>query len=138
MFDISYSDDKIVFTNTKTLQSEPIDLFDAFDDLEAIRVLDKEFKGRKNASNAAVSLLSKLLNNPRLDGYKGTCPINENVPSEMKQAVRDLETEYFKPLFSATLAAKGVKPGAIETLYQEFARGLREGGSYANTKSRVI
>src|SRR3990167_8025007 len=91
MFDISYSDDKIVFTNTKTLQSEPIDLFDAFDDLEAIRVLDKEFKGRKNASNAAVSLLYKLLNNPRLDGYKGTCLAKSNKPCETsKQNISSL------------------------------------------------
>src|SRR3990167_8581563 len=112
MFDISYAADAVTFVNTKTLKAEKIDLFEAFDDIEAIRVLDKEFKGRKNASNAAVSLLSKLLNNPRLDGYKGTCPINENIPAELKQAVRDLETKYFEPLFSAPLAAKGMKPGA--------------------------
>jgi len=138
MFDISFSDETITFVNTKTNKAEKLDLFDAMADVDAIRVVNGEIKGRDSASKASVSLLSKLLNNPRLDGYKGTCPINEKVPSELAMAIRDLEKEYFYPLFTKPLADKGMKPGTIEIQYQAFSKGLREGGSYANTKSRVM
>ena len=138
MFDISYNDDTVTFVNTKTQKAEKLELFDAMVPLDAIRVVNNEIKGRDSASKASVSLLAGLLDSPRLDSYKGTCPINEMVPKELKQAVRDLETEVLKPIFSAPLIAKGSKPGTIETLWQDFAKGLREGGSYANTKSRVL
>ncbi|MFZ2190112.1 MAG: hypothetical protein WAV48_04990 [Candidatus Magasanikiibacteriota bacterium] len=138
MFDISYSDDAVTFVNTKTLKAEKLALFDVMPDIEAIRVVNGEIKARENVSRASVSLLSHLLDSPRLDGYKGTCPINETIPKELKSAIRDLETEYLKPIFSAPLIEKGNKPATIETLWQAFAQGLREGGSYANTKSRVM
>lgn len=138
MFDISYSEDTITFVNAKTNKAEKLALFDSMQDLDAIRVVNGEIKARDSVSKASVSLLSNLLDNPRLDGYKGTCPINEQIPSELKQAIRDLETEYLKPIFCKPLEEKGTKPGVIETQWQAFARGLREGGSYANTKSRVM
>ena len=138
MFEISYSDDNVTFVNTKTQKAEKLELFDAMVPLDAIRVVNNEIKGRESASKASVSLLAGLLDNARHDSYRGTCPINEMVPKELKQAVRDLETEVLKPIFSAPLIAKGSKPGTIETLWQDFAKGLREGGSYANTKSRVF
>ena len=138
MFDISYSDDAVTFVNAKTNKAEKMALFDSMQDLDAIRVVNGEIKARDSVSKASVSLLANLLNNPRLDGYKGTCPINEQIPSELKQAIRDLETEYLKPIFCKPLEDKGTKPGAVEAQWQAFARGLREGGSYANTKSRVM
>lgn len=138
MFDISYSDDAVTFVNTKTLKAEKLALFEVMPDIDAIRVVNGEIKARENVSRASVSLLSHLLDSPRLDGYKGTCPINETIPKELKSAIRDLETEYLKPIFSAPLIEKGHKPATIETLWQAFAQGLREGGSYANTKSRVM
>lgn len=138
MFDISYSDDSVTFVNTKTLKAEKLALFDVMPDIDAIRVVNGEIKARENVSRASVSLLAHLLDSPRLDGYKGTCPINETIPKELKSAIRDLETEYLKPIFSAPLIEKGNKPATVETLWQAFAQGLREGGSYANTKSRVM
>ena len=138
MFDISYSDDAVTFVNAKTNKAEKMALFDSMQDIDAIRVVNGEIKARDSVSKASVSLLSNLLDNPRLDGYKGTCPINEQIPSELKQAIRDLETEYLKPIFCKPLEDKGTKPGAVEAQWQAFARGLREGGSYANTKSRVM
>jgi hypothetical protein len=138
MFDISFSDDAVTFVNTKTNKAEKLALFDVMPDIDAIRVVNGEIKARENVSRASVSLLSHLLDSPRLDGYKGTCPINESIPKELKSAIRDLETEYLKPIFSAPLIEKGNKPATIETLWQAFAQGLREGGSYANTKSRVM
>src|SRR3990167_4428495 len=138
MFDISYSDDSVTFVNAKTNKAEKLALFDSMPDLDAIRVVNGEIKARDSVSKASVSLLSNLLNNPRLDGYKGTCPINENIPNELKMAIRDIETEYLKPIFCKPLEDKGTKPGVVETQWQAFAKGLREGGSYANTKSRVM
>jgi len=138
MFDISFSDETITFVNVKTNKAEKLELFDAMADIDAIRVINSEIKGRDSASKASVSLLSHLLNNPRLDGYKGTTPLNEAIPKELKAAIREIETEYLKPIFTAPLADKGMKPGTIETQWQAFATGLREGGSYANTKSRVM
>jgi hypothetical protein len=138
MFEISYSDDAITFVNVKTNKAEKLALFDAMPDLDAIRVVNSEIKGRDSASKASVSLLSHLLDSPRLDGYKGTCPLNEAIPKELKSAIRDIETEYLKPIFSAPLMEKGAKPATVEAQWQSFAQGLREGGSYANTKSRVM
>lgn len=138
MFEISYSDDAVTFVNVKTNKAEKLALFDAMPDLDAIRVVNSEIKGRDSASKASVSLLSHLLDSPRLDGYKGTCPINEVIPKELKSAIRDIETEYLKPIFSAPLMEKGAKPAMVEAQWQSFAQGLREGGSYANTKSRVM
>ena len=137
-FDISYSDDSVTFVNTKTQKAEKLELFTALDDAEAIRIVNGEIKARDNVSKAAVSLLSHLLDNPRLDEYKGLTPINELVPNDLKSAIRDLETEYLKPRFSAPLEAKGNTPATIEKQWQLFAAGLREGGGYANAKSRVI
>jgi hypothetical protein len=137
-FDISYSDDSVTFVNTKTQKAEKLELFAAYDDAEAIRIVNGEIKARDNVSKAAVSLLSHLLDNPRLDEYKGLTPINELVPNDLKSAIRDLETEYLKPRFSAPLEAKGNTPATIEKQWQLFAAGLREGGGYANAKSRVI
>ncbi len=138
MFEISYSDDAITFVNVKTNKAEKLSLFDVMPDIDAIRVVNSEIKGRDSASKASVSLLSHLLDSPRLDGYKGTCPLNEAIPKELKSAIRDIETEYLKPIFSAPLIEKGAKPATIEAQWQSFAQGLREGGSYANTKSRVM
>lgn len=138
MFDISYSDETITFVNTKTNKAEKLELFDAMADIDAIRVVNGEIKARDSVSKASVSLLSHLLDNARLDGYKGTCPLNEAIPKELKAAIREIETEYLKPIFTAPLAEKGMKPGTIEAQWQSFATGLREGGSYANTKSRVM
>lgn len=138
MFEISYSDDAITFVNVKTNKAEKLSLFDAMPDLDAIRVVNSEIKGRDSASKASVSLLSHLLNSPRLDGYKGTCPLNEAIPKELKSAIRDIETEYLKPIFCAPLVAKKATPATVEAQWQGFAQGLREGGSYANTKSRVM
>lgn len=138
MFDISYSEDTITFVNSKTLKAEKLALFDAMTDADAIRVVNGEIKGRDSASKASVSMLAKLMDNPRLDGYKGTCPINEKPPSELAMAIRDLEKEHYRPIFCKPLEDKGTKAGTIEVLWQAFAKGLREGGSYANTKSRVM
>lgn len=138
MFDVSISDDAITFVNTKTAKAEKLELFAAMEDGAAIRIVNGEIKHRENVSRAAVSLLTHVLDNPRLDGYKGQTPINETIPKELKAAVRELETEYLKPIFSKPLLDKGNSPAQVEKAWQAFNEGLRAGGSYANTKSRVV
>jgi hypothetical protein len=138
ILNVSFSDDKITFVNPKTNKAIVETLGDNLVDNDAIRIVNNEIKHRSSVSNASVALLSRILDNPRLDGYKGQTPINETIPKELKQAIRDLETEYLKPLFVQPLVDKGNKPATIESLWQNFASGLRDGGGYANAKSRVV
>ena len=122
MFDISFNDKSAVFVSTKTNKAESIPLFKSMSTIDAIRALDKEAKAAESASRAAVSLLSVMLNNPRLDGYKGVTPIRENIPKELKAAVRELEVETLKPDFVKYHTDKGAKPATVEQLWQDYAR----------------
>lgn len=135
-FDVVIGQEQIVFVDSKG-KADKLDLFDAMDDSEAVRAIAAEQKAGLSASKGAVSLLTRLLNNPRLDGYKGQTPINEAVPAELKAAIREIETEYLKPIFCKPHADKGAKPATIEKLWQEYASGLKAGGSYAVAKSFV-
>ena len=133
---VSFTDDKIVFVDSKG-KAESLDMFDAIDNGDAVRAISSEQKAAQSASKAAVSLLVHILDTPRLDGYKGQTPINEAVPSELKAAIREIETEFLKPLFCAPHIAKNAKPATVEKLWQEFSSGLKAGGSYAVAKSEV-
>jgi hypothetical protein len=133
---VSFTDDKIVFVDSKG-KAESLDMFDAIENGEAVRAISSEQKAAQSASKAAVSLLVHILDNPRLDGYKGQTPINESVPSELKAAIREMETEFLKPLFCAPHVAKNAKPATVEKLWQEFSSNLKAGGSYAVAKSEV-
>jgi len=134
--DVLVSADKITFVDSKG-KAESLDLFDVMDDGDAVRSINTELKAAHSASKAAVSLLSHILDNPRLDGYRGVTPSNEAVPAELKAAIRELETEYLKPIFCAPHEAKGAKPATVESLWQAFAGDLKAGGSYAVAKSFV-
>ena len=137
-FEVSYTDDSIVFVNTKTNKVDSKEqLFDAFDDNEAINAQRKEQGVAVSASKGAVSLLVRMLDNPRLDAYRGTCPTNESPCPELKAAIRELETEYLKPKFIQPLIDKGAKPATAEKQWQDFAKGLKAGGSYAVAKGHI-
>lgn len=138
ILEVSYSDSAVTFVNPRTAKAETLATFEAIDDLQAIRTINAEIKGRDSVSQSSVSLLSHILNNPRLDNYKGVTPANEAIPKELKAAIRDIETEYLKPIFIKPLADKGNKPATIESAWQDFAKGLRDGGGYANAKSIVV
>ena len=94
-FEISFSSNAVVFVDSKG-KAENIATFEAMSPVDALRALDKAFKADKSASEGAVSALNDILNNPRLDGYKGVTPANEAIPNELKSAIRELEIEYFK------------------------------------------
>jgi hypothetical protein len=134
--EVLVSADKITFVDSKG-KAESLELFAVMDDGEAIRAIGSEMKAAISASKAAVSLLSHILDNPRLDGYRGVTPANEAVPSELKAAIREIETEYLKPIFCKPHADKGAKPATVEKLWQDYASGLKAGGSYAVAKSFV-
>jgi len=133
---VSYTDDKIVFIDAKG-KSEAFEMFEDMPESEAIRALSAELKASHSASKGAISLLVHILDNPRLDAYRGTTPANEAVPNELKAAIREIETEFLKPLFCQPHIDKGAKPHTVEKLWQEYMSGLKAGGSYAVAKSEA-
>lgn len=136
-FDVSFSDDAVTFVNTKTNKAEKLALMDCMDSAAAIKAIRSEQNAAISASAGAVSLLSVILDNPRLDEYRGTCPVDATVSNELKAAIRELETEYLKPLFINPLLEKGAKPATAEKQWQDYSRGLKEGGSYAVAKGHI-
>ena len=64
-------------------------------------------------------------------------PTNESPCPELKAAIRELETEYLKPKFIQPLIDKGAKPATAEKQWQDFAKGLKAGGSYAVAKGHI-
>lgn len=128
------TDNHIVFVD-KSGKAEKLDLFQPVESTKAINALFGEQKAAESASKAAVSLLSDMLNNPRIDAYKGKTPLDARVPSELNNAIRELETEFLKPLF--VQSRNKAKPEAIEKEWQGFIGNLRAGGSYAVAKGEV-
>jgi len=137
-FEVSYTDSAIVFVNSKTNKAEKLEMGDVMAPIDAINAIRKEQNAAVSASRGAVSLLCELLTAPRLDGYKGTCPLNEAMPKELKSAVRELEVEYIKPIFCAPHIEKGAKAHTVEKLWQEYYSELNAGGSYAVAKGHVL
>lgn len=131
----TFNENGVVISNGKA--SEVFHYVAPMDEGQALRALQREHNGRASVSEASVQLITAILDNPRMDGYKGTCPARENISKEAKEAFRDLENEFMKPRFLAALP-KSTKPEAQEKAYQEFASSLRAGGMYANAKSRVL
>ncbi len=134
-FSFSYSDDSVVILDGQN-KAEPCNLLDVMDDSDAINAIGKEQTASVAASQGAISLLSKMLNNPKFDGYKGITPHNEKIPAEFRGALRDVETEYMKPIFVERLLKRGNTSAYAEKAWQEYVAGLRT-GSYANAKSHV-
>jgi len=135
-FEVSFSANAVVFVDSKG-KAETMPTFGAMAPVDAMKALDRGFKADKSASQAAISALNDILQSPRLDGYKGVTPINEAIPNELKAAIRELEIEYFKPVFTAYHADKGAKPATIETQWQLWAGDLKAAGSYAVAKTFV-
>ena len=131
----TFNETGVIFSNGKA--AEVAHYVKPMEESAALRALTREHNGRASVSEASVQLITAVLDNPRMDGYKGTCPARESISKEAKEAFRDLENEFMKPRFLASLP-KGASPEAQEKAYQEFATSLRSGGMYANAKSRVL
>jgi len=132
---ISYTDNQVIITDDKN-KSEKLDLFDIVPDIDAIKSIRKEQNAGKYASVGALTLLAHMLDNPRFDAYKGQTPHNEKITPEFRGALRDIEVEYMKPIFTKDLENKGQTPATIEKQWQEYSLGLRT-GTYALVKSYV-
>jgi hypothetical protein len=137
-FEVSYNDKNVIFVNVKTGKADPIALIDPMTSGDAVRALQRENSARESGSRAAVSLLTEILKNPRFDGYRGVTPIHESIPKELKDAMREAEGEYMKPLFVAAHEEKGAKPATVAKLWDEYIGALRAGSSYAVAKGKVL
>lgn len=138
-YSFSYDDSRIVITDDSTNKiKDKLTLLDHVDHAHAFKVLTQGRKADAKASDVAISLLCDVMNNPRLDGYKGQTPVNESVPNVLKSALREIEVETFKPEFMDALIAKGQTPTQAETQWQEFKNNELNTGSYSNAKSHVI
>jgi hypothetical protein len=135
-FEVSYSEDAIVFVNTRTNVAEKLSMFDVLDTDIAVKAIKAEQHASISASYGAVSLLSAMLDNPRLDEYRGTCPLGEKIPNELKSAIREIEVEFLKPIFISTLP-KTLTAGKAGAAWDDYVGKLKEGGSYAVAKGHI-
>lgn len=139
-YSFSYDENnRIIITDDATNKvRDKLTLIDHVDHAHAFKVLTQGRKADAKASDVAISLLRDVLDNPRLDGYKGATPANESVPNVLKSALREIEVETFKPEFMDALIQKGQTPTQAETQWQEFKNNELNTGSYSNAKSHVI
>lgn len=130
---------RIIITDDATNKvKDKLTLLESVDHAHAFKVLTQGRKADAKASDVAISLLRDVMDNPRLDGYKGNTPVNESVPNVLKSALREIEVETFKPEFMDSLIAKGQTPTQAETQWQEFKNNELNTGSYSNVKSHVV
>lgn len=137
-FQVSYTETAIVFINNKTNKSDKLELLEVMDNTDAIKALEKENTARESGSRAAVSLLNAMLDNPRFDAYKGTTPLDKSIPTELKSALREVESEFIKPLFVKAHEEKGQTAATIAKKWDEYIGALRAGSSYAVAKGKVL
>lgn len=150
MLTVSFTPDKAVFIDSKTNKAEFQDIFEPLAIAESIRTLKREGDGKKHASAAAISLLNQILDNPRIDGYRGKTPFYQEIPKELKAAIRDLEDAFLRtPFFEEAqaritgwvelgAAKQSEHIGRIEAEFQEFKGHLKAAGSYSNAKTHVV
>jgi hypothetical protein len=130
---------RIIITDDATNKvKDKLTLIDHVEHAHAFKVLTQGRKADAKASDVAISLLRDVLDNPRLEGYKGKTPVNEPVPNVLKSALRELEVETFKPEFMDALIQKGQTQAQADQAWQEFKGNELNTGSYSNVKSHVV
>lgn len=138
-FTVSATAKGLVFTDDKNKsESKGFEFHKPVDLMTAIRAVRAEFKGRESVAQGTIAMMVKLLDNPRLDAYKGKCDCNEALPKEYKSAVRALEEEFVRGLIVPELIAKGAKEGDAEAQLQALLGDMKAGGSYAQAKGKII
>ena len=135
-YTISTSDTQILFTDAKG-KSEKFDFITPIAIDDSIQALRKEITARHNATAATLSIMVDLMDTPKLDSYKGITPANEGLSKEFKSAVREIEGEYLKPLFTAPLESKGNSVATIQKMWTSFIEDLRVGGVWSNVGATV-
>ena len=152
---VTFNEKAVVFTDDKN-KSQSFELLDDMADDECIKAIGKELRAQGSASQGAVAMLTRLLDQPRFDGYKGVTAWNEAIPAEFKGAVRTAEDEYIKPLFFAMhgdpIPHAGVpadkltpeqkadrkKYAQVSGMLDTYLKDMRAGGSYAVARGVVL
>jgi len=138
-YSFSFTDSQVVITDDKTNKNEPkLDLLEPVALPVAFRALTRGRQADNKASDVAISMLVECLQSPRLDEFKGKTPHNEKVPAVFLGALRDVETDVYKPAFVASHTEKGATAGKVEQLWQDFRKDELNTGSYSNARSFVV
>lgn len=133
---VTFTDDKVVFLNTKTEKTEGFGYFDHIDAKTAVGQLRKEVDGRPNMTRAVLSLLVDVLQVERLQAYKGLTPLNEALPKEFKQAMREVESGFLRPLF-IDMQVKTLSNEEKGKIADKYVSEAWAGGVYAKVKAEV-
>lgn len=134
--EVTFGVDKVLFVNTKTERAEGYAYFEHLEGKKAVADLRKEVDGRPNVSRAALSVLIEVLSSERLAGYRGQTPLNEGLPKEFKQAMREAESAHIRPLF-LDLMPKSMEPADKAKAADKYLTECWAGGVYAVVKSEV-
>jgi hypothetical protein len=121
------ADGGVVFVNDKG-KAETFNYEHPLEQDKALAALKSEVNGRHNVTRASLTMLVQMLARDRVSGYKGKGDLaaSGGIPSEAKSALRDAETEHFKPMFA--------KVEQMDT----FLAAMREGGPYAVAKGVAL
>ena len=130
---VSFAEDRVIFIDPKTSKSEELLFESPAEDNEAIKGLRNEVKARGSVTRYALSVLVQILNNQRIDGYKGQVPQNQRIPAEAKSALRELEDDFLRPKFLENLP-KSMSTSAQHKEWDSFIKELREPGVYARVR----
>lgn len=133
---ISYNDEYVIFTDDKN-NSEKLAFQTPDSPDDALRVMRKEVEMRVNASRAFTSVLLQILQNPRMETYRGKTQVGQKIPPVVMSAMRECEDEYLKPHFFAILP-KSMKETEKHAEWDNFISELRKPGSWNTTRSNVM
>jgi hypothetical protein len=148
---VEYTDDGIIFIDPKTNKTDGKEVYlESVSIEEAIKDTKLEVKQRGNHTRAALSLVIQVLKSPRMDGFKGSCRLDQGLPKEAKSAMRQAEDEVIEQFFLSTLPkSMHVDGGMTETEvrkrvaasqkeWQQYIGGLREPGIYATVRGQAL
>lgn len=138
-FSFSYDDKRVTIVDEKSNKvTDRLDLLEHVELSTAFRALTEGRKADSKASDVSISMLCDVFaNTDVLDGYKGKTPHNEKVPTTFLSALREAETELYKPAFIKARVARGTTGSKAEELWQEYRKEELTTGSYSNAKSYV-
>lgn len=107
---------------------------------EVGQILSADYKNQGNRRLAWLTMLSVVMDNPRLSAYKGKGDVTHGKTSpEFRNAVRESENEYLRKLVKdgavKLFVGKDENPDAV---FQKFATETREDKNYSNVKSTVM
>jgi hypothetical protein len=134
-FDAKHNAMVFVDANDKEI-GKPEKLCRAIGITAALACVNREFTQRESVAQSTVSLMLAMLDDPKFSGWAACVGPFDNVPSELKEAVRDAEVVNYKPDFIKALKKPGDDGG--EGQWQAFRADLRKGGSYAQAKGKIL